>query len=81
MITGARVTEILADGVKYIKDGQEETLRGMDTMVLAIGTKPNNTLAENLKGRSTPAYMIGDAKEPRNAADAIAEGSEIGGTI
>jgi len=81
MITGARVTDILADGVKYIKGGREETLRGMDTMVLAIGTRPNNALAEKLKGRLTPAYVIGDAKEPRNAADAIAEGSEIGGTI
>jgi NADPH-dependent 2,4-dienoyl-CoA reductase/sulfur reductase-like enzyme len=81
IITGARVTEVLADGVKYTKDGQDQTLRGFDTIVIAMGTQSNNGLSEKLKGSVIPIFIIGDAKEPRKAFEAIAEGSEIGRSI
>jgi NADPH-dependent 2,4-dienoyl-CoA reductase/sulfur reductase-like enzyme len=77
MITSAKVIEILADGVKYLKDGREETIRGMDTIVLAMGTRSFDPLSEKLKGGPVPTFVIGDAKEPRKAVEAIAEGSEI----
>ena len=67
--------------MRYIKDGQGQTLRGFDTVVIALGTQSNNGLSEKLKGSSIPTFVIGDAKEPRKAVQAIAEGSEIGRTI
>lgn len=83
IITTAKVAEILTDGVRYIKDvdDQGQTLRGIDTIVIAVGTKSNNSLCEKLKGSSIPTFVIGDAKEPRKAVEAIAEGSEIGRSI
>ncbi len=81
MITQAKVTEILADGVKYLKDGREEVLRGINTIVLALGTEAENGLAEKLKGGSIQTFVIGDAQQPRSALEAIAEGSEIGRRI
>lgn len=81
IITKARVTKILADGVTYVKDGQEETHRGIDTVVLATGTRSNNLLSEELKTSSTPIFVIGDAKQPRKTIEAIAEGAEIGWKI
>ena len=81
IMTRARVTEVLPDGVRYRVDEQEKTLRGIDTIVLATGTRAENLLAEELKNSSTPFFLIGDAKEPRRAGEAIAEGWEIGRKI
>jgi len=81
IITKARVTKVLADGVTYVKDGQEETHRGIDTIVLATGTRSNNLLSEELKTSSAQILVIGDAKQPRKAIEAIAEGAEIGWKI
>ena len=78
IITQANVKEILTDGVKYVRDGKNEELRGMNHVVLAMGTRSNNVLADQLKGFSIPTFVIGDAKEPRKAWEAISEGWEIG---
>jgi 2,4-dienoyl-CoA reductase-like NADH-dependent reductase (Old Yellow Enzyme family)/thioredoxin reductase len=76
-IPGAKVSEILPEGVKYIKGGREEILQNVNHIVLAMGTKSNNSLMETLKGSGMTTFVIGDAKEPRKALEAIAEGSEI----
>ena len=81
IITQARVTEILEDGVNYLYNGKAETLRGFDTFVLATGTRPNTVVAEEIKGKPIPTFIIGDAKDPRKAVTAIAEGAEIGRKI
>lgn len=79
IILGAKVTEILPDGVKYLKEGREETLRGKDHVVLAMGAKPENGLSGKVDG--IPTYIIGDAKNPRSALEAITEGWEVGRKI
>jgi 2,4-dienoyl-CoA reductase-like NADH-dependent reductase (Old Yellow Enzyme family)/NADPH-dependent 2,4-dienoyl-CoA reductase/sulfur reductase-like enzyme len=81
IITGARVVEILPDGVKYIQEGLEKAIRGMDTIVVAMGTARNDALVERLRGVSRYLLVVGDAKEPRRALEAIAEGTEMGRTI
>jgi pyruvate/2-oxoglutarate dehydrogenase complex dihydrolipoamide dehydrogenase (E3) component len=78
IITQARVTEILEDGVIYLHNETERALRGFDTIVLATGTRQNNLLMEEIKGKSIPTFIIGDAKDPRKAVEAITEGAEIG---
>jgi 2,4-dienoyl-CoA reductase-like NADH-dependent reductase (Old Yellow Enzyme family)/thioredoxin reductase len=81
IITKAECLEVLEDGVRYCIDGKGATLRGFNTIVLALGTTPNNKLSEKLKNRPFPVYVIGDAKEPRKSREAIAEGWEIGRSI
>ena len=81
IITQARVTEILEDGVIYLHNEKAKMLRGIDTIVLATGTRPNRTLMEEIKEGPIPTFIIGDAKESRNAVQAIAEGAEIGRKI
>ncbi len=81
IITGAKVVEIFPDGVKYIQAGLEKTIRGMDTIVVAMGTACNDALVERLRCISRHILVVGDAKEPRRALEAIAEGTEIGRTI
>jgi 2,4-dienoyl-CoA reductase-like NADH-dependent reductase (Old Yellow Enzyme family)/thioredoxin reductase len=81
IITDAKVTEILEDGVIYLHNGKSKMLRGLDTIVLATGTTPNNILVEEIKGKGIPTFVIGDAKAPRKAVEAIGEGAEIGRKI
>jgi len=81
IITGAECVEVLEGGVKYRKGGKEETLRGFNNIVIAVGTVSNNQLSEKLKGASFSVHVIGDAKEPRKSRDAIAEGWEVGRSI
>jgi pyruvate/2-oxoglutarate dehydrogenase complex dihydrolipoamide dehydrogenase (E3) component len=73
---GVRVKEITDEGVVIIRDGKEETIAA-DNMVLALGITPVNQLVEQLKGKVAEIHVIGDAKEPRKAVDAIGEGSVV----
>jgi 2,4-dienoyl-CoA reductase-like NADH-dependent reductase (Old Yellow Enzyme family)/thioredoxin reductase len=81
IITHAQVTEILPDGAKYVSQGQELTIGGMDAIVLALGTVSNNPLQKELDGLGIQIFVIGDANTPRNALEAIAEGCEAGERI
>jgi len=81
IITRAKVTQILPNGVKYRKDSADESLRGMNHIVLAMGTRSNNALVEKLQGSPIPIYVIGDAKEPHTALEAIAEAWKVGRKI
>ena len=76
-VTSATVKEVLEDGVVIERDGREETINGMDFIVLACGAKSVDTLSEALKGKVPEVYVIGDAKQPRKALEAIAEAAEI----
>ena len=79
IIVNAKVTEILADGVKYLREGTEEIIRGMHNIVLAMGARSENALTEAIVG--IPFHIIGDTKQPRTALEAIAEGWEVGQAI
>jgi 2,4-dienoyl-CoA reductase (NADPH2) len=60
--------------------GREDLIRG-DTIVVATGAKAVNALYEKLQGRAPEVYLIGDAKSPRKALEAVAEGLAVGRTI
>ena len=45
-----------------------------DSIVLAVGSEPENALVERIKKVAPEVHAIGDAKEPRKALEAIREG-------
>ncbi len=47
-----------------------------DTVVLAVGARPQRSLAENISLNGTKIILIGDAKSPRKISDAVREGFE-----
>jgi pyruvate/2-oxoglutarate dehydrogenase complex dihydrolipoamide dehydrogenase (E3) component len=55
----------------------EESIRGMKTIILAMGARSVDVLSAQLKVKVPEVYVIGDAKKPRKALEAIAEGAEI----
>jgi pyruvate/2-oxoglutarate dehydrogenase complex dihydrolipoamide dehydrogenase (E3) component len=81
IITSAEVKRILEDGVLFIKDGKEQSIRDMDNIVVATGVESVNRLSSEIKGKMPAVYVIGDAKQPRKAIDAVAEGAAVGRQI
>jgi 2,4-dienoyl-CoA reductase (NADPH2) len=79
-LSKAQAKEITDRGVVMEREGREELIPG-DTVVLATGAKPSNNLYDQIKGRVTEIHVIGDAKSPRKALEAVAEGLEVGRKI
>ncbi len=79
-MTNTRAREVTDKGLLVEREGKE-TLLSADTVVMATGAKSLNALYETLKDRVPEVYLIGDAKNPRKALEAVAEGFEVGRTI
>jgi 2,4-dienoyl-CoA reductase (NADPH2) len=76
--TSAR--EITDEGVWVEREGKR-TFLPADTVVLATGAKSVNELYGKIKDLAPEVFLIGDAKSPRKALEAVAEGFEVGRTI
>jgi len=74
ILTETSIAEIMDNSVvivnKYVKRSKLEN----DTVVLAVGSKPNKGLKETLKDKAPEIYFIGDCVEPRKVINAIWEG-------
>jgi NAD(H)-dependent 7beta-hydroxy-3-oxo-delta4-cholenoic acid oxidoreductase len=81
ILTSATVKEITEEGVVIAKDGREETMAGLDLIIVACGTRSTQALGEEIEGKVSELYAIGDAKQPRDALEAIAEGAEVARAI
>ncbi len=82
VVTVNAVKEVLEDWTVVIRDGQvQETIGGVDTIILALGARSVDELSDKIKDKVAEVYVIGDAKEPRKALEAIAEGAEVGRKI
>ena len=73
ILTGAKATEIRAEGVRIEKEDRHDLLAA-DTVVMAVGSRPERDLAGVLQDLLPEVVVVGDAKEPRNALEAIKEG-------
>lgn len=69
-----KVKRITAKGVEL--DDQNNTLVPADNVVIAVGVQSVNPLEKELKAVA-PVYVIGDAKEPRDATCAFYEANEV----
>jgi 2,4-dienoyl-CoA reductase (NADPH2) len=78
--TGATIGKITEKGVTIKIGGKEQTLSA-DTIAFALPLQFNPALQQQLAGKFTEIYAIGDCNEPHLIADAIAGGSRIGHSI
>ncbi len=79
-MTNTKAREVTDKGLVVEREGNE-TFLSADTVVMAAGAKPVNALYEKIKDRIPEVYLIGDAKTPRKALEAVAEGLEVGRTL
>lgn len=59
LITDAHTTAITDAGVVYGRDGTSETAPA-ESVILAVGTQENHSLAEAIKGSGAEVHLIGD---------------------
>jgi len=73
----AYVKEILGDGIVFVKDGKEGSISRVDCIVLALGATSVDDLSNAIQDKVAEVYVVGDAKEPRTALEAIAEAADV----
>ena len=69
LMPGAKVGQFYTDGVDYtLADGTAGSLRGYDSVVLAMGSRSNAALKEVAEAVASQVFVIGEAaKAPGNA--------------
>jgi len=73
------VTEIRPGEVRYLQEGESKTIEGLDAVVLAVGMLPDDSLYRNcVEEDSWETVLLGDARKPRKALEAVREGAEAG---
>ncbi len=86
IITGYAITRFQADkdGNTTVfarpwpeREGEPERAFPAETVVIALGLEPENSLAKEIEGRPG-VFVVGDAVEPREVLDAVREGFEAG---
>jgi pyruvate/2-oxoglutarate dehydrogenase complex dihydrolipoamide dehydrogenase (E3) component len=60
--------------------GKKETIPA-EVMIIAMGSKSVNGLAEALEDEAPELFLIGDCKKPQRLLEAIYEGSLVGRQI
>lgn len=76
MEANAKAVEITKKGVKVERDGATEFFEG-DSVVLAVGTAPENALAKALEGKVANLHVVGDSYKPQRIAEAIDHGFRV----
>ena len=78
LLTGAKCSGVQKDGATIItSEGKEQLIRA-DTVVLAVGMKPENSLLPLLKANGFETHLAGDCWHVKKIAYAIDDGSRLG---
>ncbi|MHB1005367.1 MAG: FAD-dependent oxidoreductase [Chloroflexota bacterium] len=77
----AAVTGIGKDEVTFDRAGLPEKVLGVDSVVMAVGSRADARLAETLKGKPYPVRLAGDCVKSRRGLEAIHEGFAAGAAI
>ncbi len=75
--TSTRVTRFTRNTV-FAQQNNHEIHFAIETVIVAVGVRPNRELIDALGSSSLEMHIVGDAVQPRKALDAIWEGFEVG---
>jgi NADPH-dependent 2,4-dienoyl-CoA reductase/sulfur reductase-like enzyme len=78
ILTEAKVLSVEKGDVVFNRAGLMETIRGMDSIVIAVGTASQDAGIQALRRSRIPVRRIGDAAAPRKLFDAVHEGYQAG---
>ena len=78
ILISTKVVQFEKEGVWVEDDQGKKKLEGFDSIVISLGSMPNDELLESLKGKAPEIYVVGDASKPREVMEAVLEGEEIG---
>lgn len=81
IICDAKVEKVSNDTIQYSKNGADYEITDADTLVLAMGYRPNVTLQEQLTDAGVAYTVLGDCNKLGNIKDAISAGYEFARTL
>jgi NADPH-dependent 2,4-dienoyl-CoA reductase/sulfur reductase-like enzyme len=67
----------LTHDVAVAETDRQEIRIPIETVVLAVGVRPNRELLDALEGSGLEVHVVGDALDPRGAGEAIREGLQV----
>jgi 2,4-dienoyl-CoA reductase-like NADH-dependent reductase (Old Yellow Enzyme family)/thioredoxin reductase len=77
ILTSTKAIRFEKDGL-WVEDPQgTRKLEGFDSIIIALGSIPNDELVESLKAKVPEVYAVGDASKPREVMEAVLEGEEV----
>jgi len=79
--TELRAIEGSAVIVRNVFSNTERRIEGVDTVVLATGSRSTDALYRALKGQVTALYAVGDCVAPRGVHQAILDGTRAARAI
>ena len=74
IICSAKVERVEEDKIFYTKDGQEYCISDADSLVFAVGYRPDPKTEEMLKESGLTYHLIGDASKTGSIKEAVKEG-------
>jgi 2,4-dienoyl-CoA reductase-like NADH-dependent reductase (Old Yellow Enzyme family)/thioredoxin reductase len=77
-LTSVKCSEIKKGGVWVMKKQEEEQFIPADTVVLSVGTRPNNSLLPLLEEEGFQTYPIGDCGKGARIVDAMGDAFRLG---
>ncbi len=77
VITGAKMKDIAIDHVIYTDSNGNDVRIDADSVVLAMGARPENSLAVSLQKRGIEVRTIGDARKVGRIGEAIEDGFKL----
>lgn len=77
MITNATVSKVDKDNIYYTKNGVEYCINDADTLVYAVGYKPNKEFEQKLIDAGIKYHLVGDAGNVATLKEAISSGYEV----
>lgn len=81
MLTNTKVDKVTSDKVYYIDENGNRGYELADSVVLAVGNKPNTSLYDSLKDEVKEIYNIGDSNGGGIIPNATYEGYVVGNKI
>jgi 2,4-dienoyl-CoA reductase (NADPH2) len=78
---GVKYNEISSDRLSITTKEGNELIIEADTIITALPLQRNTDLIKSLDGKISEIYSIGDCKEPKLIADAIADGALVANSI
>jgi 2,4-dienoyl-CoA reductase (NADPH2) len=77
LLTGAKMKDTSYENVVYTDSQGNDITLPADTVVLAMGSRPENSLAAKLEGQGIDVRVIGDAKKAARVGSAIEAGFNL----
>lgn len=74
LLTEITIQAMSSGGITFVKKGGETQTIDADTIVIAVGSKPNTELFNALEGKVKDIRTAGDCIKPRRIGEAIDEG-------